>query len=103
MEHPFIFFHGKLLRVIFSDYYEDNYISPGSARRLSVYPEARSSYFYRDDHCIVQFKIGKFIGSAKYFFDRSLSMDHLLISGKTWLDEKMAKFYNTSNTLQICE
>jgi len=45
VKHPFTFPHGKLIRVIFSDQYEDNYISPDLADRLSRHYKATSYVF----------------------------------------------------------
>lgn len=62
---PFTFPHGKHIRVIISNQYANNYISPGLAMRLSLHCEARSFYYYKDDHFLVQFKLGEFIDGAK--------------------------------------
>lgn len=54
-------------------------MSPGLAVRLFGHCEVRSFCFYRDDHFIVHFELREFIGGAKCFFDKSLSMDRPMI------------------------
>lgn len=49
VEHPFTFPQGKFIRVIFSNHYENNYVSPGSATKLSLHREARSFCYYKED------------------------------------------------------
>lgn len=102
VQHPFTFPHGQTIRIILSDQYEDNYISPSLAKRLFVHLEARSSYFYIDDHFIVQFEVGEFIDDAKCCLDKRLLEDHPMILGKVWLNKRIANFYKISNILWIC-
>lgn len=83
VELPFTFPHGKLIKVIFSDQYEDNYVSPSLAARLSRLYEARSSCYYKGDYFIVQFKLGEFIGGAKCYLDKRLLEDHPVILCRT--------------------
>lgn len=103
VEHSFTFPHGKLFRVIFSDLYEDNYISPCLALRLPVHPKVRSSCFYRDDRFIVPFKLGDFISRVECCLENRLLEGHLVVLGRTWLNGRKCSFTKVSNTLQICE
>lgn len=104
VEHPFTFPHWQIIRIIFNDQYEDNYISSRLVIILSIHLEITSSCFYRDEldeHCIIQFECGEFIGGAKCFFDKSLSKIHPMILGRTWLDEKRDNFYKISNNIML--
>lgn len=77
VKYPFTFLHGKCIVVIFSDQYEDNFISHCLTERLWKHPEIGSFCYHKDGFFIIQFGYKRdYIDSVECYLYESISKDN---------------------------